>query len=236
MTMVVAATAIPVEWRSSSHLTSAFSLDLTDITDIVENVIGFVPVGFVLGRLGFTRAVGAATLLSMAAELSQIMMAHRSPSIVDVATNAFGAMLGVVARSYWKTRDDLTIGRPGAIVAAALAVTIVVGLWTASGSPTNERGATSPGVLEAYWKLDGQTGRVAADASGHGLDGRFSHEPKHVTGAVQEAVELDGRTDFVNFGHPSAFRIVGSMTVSAWIKSSRYPVDDAAIVSTSCRS
>ena len=87
-------------------------------------------------------------------------------------------------------------------------------------------------MLEAYWKLDGQTGRVAADASGHGLDGRFSHEPKHVTGAVQEAVEFDGRTDFVHFGHPSAFRIVGSMTVSAWIKSSRYPVDDAAIVSS----
>ena len=99
ITMVVAATAIPVEWRSSGHLASAFSLDFTDITDIVENVIGFVPVGFVLGRLGFARAVGAATLLSTAAELSQIMMAHRSPSIVDVATNTLGAMLGVVVRS-----------------------------------------------------------------------------------------------------------------------------------------
>jgi VanZ family protein len=232
ITMVVAATAIPVEWRSSSYLTSALSLDFTDIPDIIENVIGFVPVGFVLGRLGFARAVGAATLLSTAAELSQIMMAHRSPSIVDVATNAFGAMLGVVVRSRWKTREDLKISRPGAIVAAALAVTIVVGLWMASGSPINERGATSPGVLEAYWKLDEQTGRVAADASGHGLDGRFSHAPKHVTGAVHEAVELDGRTDFVNFDHPSAFRVAGSMTISAWIKSSRYPVDDAAIVST----
>ena len=81
-------------------------------------------------------------------------------------------------------------------------------------------------------QLDEQTGRVAADASGHGLDGRFSHEPKRVPGAAQKAVELDGRTDFVNVGHPSAFRVVGSMTVSAWIKSSRYPVDDAAIVST----
>jgi len=49
---------------------------------------------------------------------------------------------------------------------------------------------------------------------------------------LQGAVEFDGKTDFSDFGHPSAFRIAGSMTVSAWIRSSRYPVDDAAIVST----
>jgi len=168
----------------------------------------------------------------MSVELSQTMMAHRSPSIVDVATNVVGAVGGAWLRTRWRTRDEIAIGRTGAIVAAALAVAVVLGVWIAAGSPINPRGATSPGMLEAYWPLDEQTGDVAADASGHGLDGRFSHEPKHVAAVVHGGADLDGKRDFVHFGHPSAFRLAGSMTISAWIKSSRYPVDDAAIVST----
>jgi hypothetical protein len=45
-------------------------------------------------------------------------------------------------------------------------------------------------------------------------------------------VELDGARDYIDFGHKSAFRLVGSMTISAWIKPTAFPIDDAAIVST----
>ena len=42
---------------------------------------------------------------------------------------------------------------------------------------------------------------------------------------------LDGVNDYVNLGNPTALQLTGSMTVSAWIYSSSFPVDDAAIVS-----
>ena len=37
--------------------------------------------------------------------------------------------------------------------------------------------------------------------------------------------------DYVNLGNPTALQLTGSMTVSAWIYSSAFPADDAAIVS-----
>ena len=46
------------------------------------------------------------------------------------------------------------------------------------------------------------------------------------------AVLFDGAKDYVDFGSPTALRLAGSMTVSAWIRSTSYPVDDAAIVSS----
>ena len=103
-------------------------------------------------------------------------------------------------------------------------------LATPSGA-INARGATSPGTLEAYWKLDESRGRVALDSSGHGLHGQFSNEPTRVAGAQGGAVILDGATDYIDFGHPPALRLVGSMTISAWINSTSFPIDDAAIVS-----
>ena len=46
------------------------------------------------------------------------------------------------------------------------------------------------------------------------------------------AVSFDGTTDYIDFGHPTALRLTSSMTLSAWIKSTSYPRDDAAIVSS----
>ena len=46
------------------------------------------------------------------------------------------------------------------------------------------------------------------------------------------AVRLDGDKDYVDFGHPVDLRLMGSMTICAWINSTSFPRDDAAIVST----
>ena len=35
----------------------------------------------------------------------------------------------------------------------------------------------------------------------------------------------------MDLGNPAALQLTGSMTISAWINSSSFPVDDAAIVS-----
>jgi hypothetical protein len=70
------------------------------------------------------------------------------------------------------------------------------------------------------------------DSSGHGLNGEYHNDPKRVAGPTGNAVKFDGTTDYVDFGHPTALRLTGSMTISAWIKSTSYPRDDAAIVSS----
>ena len=76
-------------------------------------------------------------------------------------------------------------------------------------------------------------GTTASDASGHGLDGRLLvNGPTFTTaGKYSNAVALDGINDYVNLGNPTALQLTGSMTVSAWIYSSAFPADDAAIVS-----
>jgi hypothetical protein len=87
-------------------------------------------------------------------------------------------------------------------------------------------------MLEAYWMFDERAGSLARDASGHGEDGRFSHEPKRASGVRGGAVRLDGADDYLRIEQSSALRLTGSMTVSAWINSSAFPADDAAIVSS----
>jgi hypothetical protein len=100
-----------------------------------------------------------------------------------------------------------------------------------SGDPSNPRGDTSPGRLEAYWKIDGNHGLVALDSSGHGLNGHFKNNPVRVSGEIGNANLLHGPRDYIDIGHSTALRLSGNMTISAWINPTSFPVDDAAIVS-----
>jgi hypothetical protein len=45
------------------------------------------------------------------------------------------------------------------------------------------------------------------------------------------AVQFDGAKDYIDFGHSTPLRLTGSMTITAWIRSTSFPKDDAAIVS-----
>ena len=228
--MVLAATAIPVELLPQGHNTIDVGIKTADA---LANILGYLPVGIVLGELGLLRAIIVAALMAILAESSQLVMMHRDPSVIDVASNVIGALLGVTIRAVWKIRSPgLTINNWTALTAAALAVTLVLGVWATSSAAVNTRGATQAGTLEAHWTFDESGGRAIMDSSGHDLRGRFSQAPARVTGVMGRAVKLSGAADYLYFGHPSAFRLVGSMTVSAWIKSTSYPADDAAIVST----
>ena len=84
----------------------------------------------------------------------------------------------------------------------------------------------------AGYAFNESTGTTASDASGHGLTGTLVNGPTFTTaGNYGNAVALDGVNDFVDLGNPTALQLTGSMTVSAWINSSAFPADDAAIVS-----
>jgi hypothetical protein len=228
--MVLAATAIPVELRPPGGVALGFAIQASDV---VANVLGFVPVGIVLAGSGPLRAVIAATSISLFAETSQFVMMHRDPSVIDVASNVIGAVLGTVVAARWRIpAPGFRIARWKGAAAAALALVLALAVWATSGEALNDRGALSPGTLEAYWKLDESRGRAALDSSGHGLNGRFSREPRRVAGVRGGAVRLDGAREHIDFGRSPAFRLVGSMTISAWINSTAFPVDDAAIVSS----
>ncbi len=234
--LVLSATVIPVEFRPLHLATADFSIHLSDVVanlfDVVVNIAGFVPVGIVLGVLGFSRAVIAAALLSAFAETCQLVMVHRDPSALDVASNVIGGIIGAFISAHWRILSPvLRINGRKALVAVSLAFALVLGVWATSGAALNSRGTTSPGTIEAYWTLDESGGRIALDSSGHGLHGRFSKEPRRLAGVLGGAVNLDGAKDYIDFGHPSALRLTGSMTISAWINSSSFPADDAAIVS-----
>jgi hypothetical protein len=227
--MVLAATVIPVELRPVGHGTVSFGIG---VLHFVANIVGYVPVGIVLGELGLLRAVAIATLMSALAESSQLLMLYRDSSAIDLTSNVIGAFLGAVVSSQWRIRSpSLRINKWKTLVAAMGALALVLLVWAAAGPTTSTRGATSPGILEAYWKLDETGGRVAFDSAGHGLNGRFSAEPKRVAGVMGRYVTLDGAKEYIDFGRSTALRLVGSMTISAWIRPSSFPVDDAAIVS-----
>src|SRR5262245_9810932 len=94
LTMILAATAVPIAFRPLQPA-ELFPVNAYDINayDIMANIAGFMPVGIVLAALGPVRAMIAATLLSMFAETSQLVMAYRISSLIDVATNVLGAVL-----------------------------------------------------------------------------------------------------------------------------------------------
>ena len=228
--LVLAATVIPVEWRPQGHNALDFNIEAFDV---LANVAAYMVVGFVLGDLGWQKAILIAAVMSTFAESIQLVMMHRDPSAIDLTSNVIGAILGTVMSARWRIRAiSFGINRLRAMAAATLAVALVFGVSKTSGDRLSDHGAGSPGMLEAYWRLDESGGRVAEDSSGHGLNGKFSHALVRAAGAIGSAAKFDGETDYIDFGHSTAFRLVGSMTVSAWIKSTSYPIDDAAIVSS----
>jgi glucose/arabinose dehydrogenase/chitodextrinase len=90
---------------------------------------------------------------------------------------------------------------------------------------------TATAGLAAGYAFDEGAGTAAADASGHGLTGTLTGGPVWSAGRYGAALSLDGIDDHVDLGNPTGLQLTGSMTVSAWIDSSAFPGDDAAIVS-----
>ena len=227
--LVLAATALPIEFRPLGE--AQMSFEVGDVLDIVANILGYVPVGLVLGAWGWLRAVLIAGVLSTVAETSQLVMMHRDPSLTDIVANLAGAALGALACARWRMRaPTLLLHRGTAVLAALLAGVPVLYVWSMAGVPANIRGATAPGTLEASWQLETKGGRAVLDASGHGLVGTFRAEPNQGAGVRGSAAVFDG-ANYIDFGRSTALRLAGSMTITAWINSSVYPVDDAAIVS-----
>jgi hypothetical protein len=221
-----------------------------DVPDIVQNVVGYIPIGVVLAPFSAGTVAGVSAAVSGLAEASQVFTRERTPSLIDLATNLIGAMVGWGLCRRRRIRFlKIPIDRRGAVVAAVLAVAYVsfgarvtpggledaveayVAVRSVPYVPVNPRGATAPGKLEAHWTFDERTGDRAIDASGGGVNGTLVNGPTRVAGVSGLALRLNGTNQYVTLANPAALRLSGSMTVSAWINASAFPRDDAAIVS-----
>jgi len=230
VTLVIAATALPVEFQPLNGATIGFRFGTADI---IANIAGYLMVGIVFAHRGWVRAMAAAVLLSTLAEVSQLMMMHRVASGVDVATNLCGTMGGIfISKQMRMDSPVLEVNRWRGYGAATAALVLLIGMWARAGEQLNARGVTKDGILEAHWKFDELDGIRAEDSSGRKRDGTLSGGVHRSTGVIGGAAAFDGRGNGVDFGRDTAFRLVGSMTISAWIKSTEYPRDDAAIVSS----
>jgi len=182
------------------------------------NVLGFVPLGLVLGEFGLLRALAVAALISGFAETGQVVMLYRDPSVSDFIANVLGALLGAAVSARWKiSSPELRVNRWITFVAAAVAFALMAQVWTQAGPAINTRGTTSPGTLEAHWKLDETGGRIAFDSSGHNLNGRFS-KFELVSGPTSASVVFGGKKEYVDVGRSTALRLAGSMT--SWTRPS----------------
>lgn len=242
--LVLGATAIPVELRRFDLATLRLGWNPRDL---IENLILYVPVGVVLARLGFWRAVMIATLLLLFAETCHLFMMHRFPSPVDLATNIAGAMTGLLISWRWRIHESairVNVWTAWLSLLAALALLVAMAPLAARAIlslkersdweklSVNCRGATLPGSLKAHWTFDEMVARVIDDSSGNGLDGTLIGGTVLADGILGTAVRLDGKNDYVDFGHPVDLRLMGSLTICAWINSISFPSDDSAIVST----
>jgi len=86
--------------------------------------------------------------------------------------------------------------------------------------------------LVGWWKLDEAEGTTASDSSGYGHAGTLMGSPvwQPSGGKVDGALEFNGNGDYVNLGRKSNFDITELITVTAWIKVSRFENDWSAIV------
>jgi VanZ like family len=223
--LVLGATAIPVELRRFDFATLTLNCNARDM---VQNLILYVPVGVVLTRLGFWRAVGIATLLSLFAETCQIFMMHRYPSPIDLALNVDGAMTGLLISWQWRIHvPAIRVNVWTAWLSLLAALTVLAAMTPLAARAilalkeqsdweklsVNCRGATLPGSLEAHWTFDEMVAGVFYDSSGNGLNGRPIGGTVLDDGVHGMAVRLDGETDYVDFGHPVELRLMGSMTI-----------------------
>ena len=245
--LILAFTAVPTHVRPFS-LESLVGVFGFDAADAVENVLGYIPLGIALRQHGPFRGIVFAGILSLVAETIQIFCVSRDPQAVDVATNVLGAGLGIWLAGRWNLLPE-RIAVTGTLAAASAAIAIafvasgatvtaesvanqLAGWWEAPPwMTTNPRGALSNGTLEAYWSFDRLEDGMIADASVGHLNGRVVNSPVLAPGVLGSSILLNG-TQWVDFGAPTALRLSGSMTLSAWIRPTDFPSDDAAIISS----
>ncbi len=238
---LVGFTAIPLSLEPPNAEALAGFWSVGFASDVIANILGFIPVGVVLAWRGPVRAIGIAAALSGLAESTQFFSADRSPAFFDFATNVLGAGLGVLCAQIWGGRKvTFRITQRRALAGAAVALLIAASgvligpralqrtldqLLDAPATtlrliPANQRGLDARGRLEAHWSFDEGEGAlegVNAPGLAEGISGR--------------ALFLNG-SNYVIASSAEDLQLAGDMTIAAWIRLDAFSDEDATILST----
>jgi len=121
--LIVAATMIPTGLR---HPSLAFVEDQFSPSDVINNLILYMPLGIALSGTSLIRAFLFGLSLSTCAELLQLGYIDRVPSFVDIAGNTCGALAGyLTAKPFLKRAAgprSLVLYRAVAVAAIPIAI------------------------------------------------------------------------------------------------------------------
>jgi hypothetical protein len=81
-----------------------------------------------------------------------------------------------------------------------------------------------------WWKFDETEGTTAKDSSGNNHNGTLVGNAKWAQGKIGGAVDLDGKSGFVQIADKSAFDIAGQITIACWANLHSIPTDYSALV------
>ncbi len=84
--------------------------------------------------------------------------------------------------------------------------------------------------LIGWWKLDEESGTIAADSSGYGNDGTVVGGAPWVSGYIDGALDVDGDDDYVDCGYDPIFDTANEMTVAAWVTIRSIPTAWACVI------
>lgn len=117
-------------------------------SDVVNNLILYMPLGIALGGSSLLRALLFGLGLSTGAELLQFGYVGRNPSFVDIANNTMGAVIGyVVARLFLSSpaKGSRLIALPRAAAAAGIPLAIAGTLTLLHNRPPSDFSNWNPG-------------------------------------------------------------------------------------------
>jgi hypothetical protein len=72
--------------------------------------------------------------------------------------------------------------------------------------------------LVGWWKMDEGSGTTLIDSSGQGNNGTTVGSPTWTTGVINQAISLNGTTQYTTVIDTPSLRITSAITLSAWIK------------------
>jgi chitodextrinase len=101
---------------------------------------------------------------------------------------------------------------------------------------SNTASVTTPAVvsgLAAAYGFNEGAGTTTADASGNAITGTLLNTTWTTSGKYSKALSFNGTTSYVDLGNPTALRLTGSATWSAWVFATGTPGDDGQIISKS---
>ena len=158
--------------------------DGTPGVDVIANVVLFIPLGIALILAGMrpVRALLVMAGMTTAIELTQLrMVAGRDASVVDIATNLTGALVGVIIGRQWRT-----LTRPNARTAASLAVGAAVMFLIVVGATSV---ALTPSLTLPPWQSNRGPGSELGP-SGRILDVRVAGQPVTVDDTVRNGATV----------------------------------------------